>query len=180
MFLTNIIYATQSERLTTILERSKSNDPEMSRIDLINMRIDDNEAIALAEALKNNSVVKILDLFRNRIGDRGAMAFAELFQNNHTLEKVYFWGARMGEDGIEALVKALENNFSITELGVNDDRIRSILQRNRRKQIEDLIDSQPNKPIEEYVIAAQYWVYSKNDAEKEVSHILKTRQSFEA
>jgi ABC-type protease/lipase transport system fused ATPase/permease subunit len=64
----------------------------------------DEEAKALAEALKTNKRLKILELMNNNIGDEGAKALAEALRENTTLKILELkFNYKIGPEGKTAL-----------------------------------------------------------------------------
>ena len=77
--------------------------------------ISDAGAVALAQALHDNSTVQELNLSNNSISDAGAVALAQAVHHNSTLKCLRLHGNNaIGEEGTCALIEALTVNTSIT------------------------------------------------------------------
>jgi len=68
------------------------------------------------EALKNNLSINHLDLINNKIDNKGAMAIAEVLKKNIAITELYLSCNPIGDEGAVALAQALETNFSLIKL----------------------------------------------------------------
>lgn len=68
--------------------------------------MDDDSAVAFADALKENKTLKVLGLHSNKIGDKGAIALADmLLAQNTTLTTLALQFNAIGEEGTDALLR---------------------------------------------------------------------------
>lgn len=75
-------------------------------------------AAALAEALKVNHSITTLDLHNNRINNEGAIAIAEALQVNHSIVELDLDHNNLGEEGIAAITESLNSNDFILKLNI--------------------------------------------------------------
>ena len=92
-------------------------------LDLRANQIGDEEAIALAEALKVNVTLTKLDLGCNQIGDAGARALAEGLKVNGNLTSLDLCLNQIGEAGARALAEALKLNVTILLLHLDGKQL---------------------------------------------------------
>ncbi|KJE93815.1 TKL/IRAK protein kinase [Capsaspora owczarzaki ATCC 30864] len=81
-------------------------------------RIGDAGARAIAEALKMNTTLTELGLHQNQIGDAGAQAIAESLKVNKTVTKIYLYSNQIGDDGALAIAEAHKVNTTLTKLSL--------------------------------------------------------------
>ncbi|KAL0244194.1 hypothetical protein GEMRC1_008279 [Eukaryota sp. GEM-RC1] len=86
---------------------------EVSEIYLDNSSIDNEGAVAIAEALKVNSSVSRICLSYNSIGPEGAKAIAEAIKVNSSLSCVNLEHNSIGNEGAIAISEALKVNSSL-------------------------------------------------------------------
>jgi len=87
--------------------------------DIYNSQKDqDDEAIAIAQALELNSNVQYLDLSGKQITNKGAMAIAKTLTKNKSVTKLVLRDTYIKEDGIIAIANALQVNSSIQEFAL--------------------------------------------------------------
>ncbi|KJE94346.1 hypothetical protein CAOG_005004 [Capsaspora owczarzaki ATCC 30864] len=86
-------------------------------------KIGDDEAQAIAEALKVNTTLTQLDLSDDKIGDVGAQAIAEALKVNTTLIQLHLHGNQIGDAGTQALAEALKVNTTLTQLHLQRNQI---------------------------------------------------------
>ena len=100
--------------------RLHTNDVTLTKIELLDVFVDNDEAKALADALKKNATLRTLELRNNRMGNVAAMyiAAALLGGNNSTLRRLGLNGNNVGYDGIHAISKALTENVTLEKLGL--------------------------------------------------------------
>ena len=90
----------------------------LEMLELSNSGISDAVAVALAKALHHNSTLTSLDLSNNSISDTGAVALAQALHHNSTLEWLHLDGNDdIGEKGTQRLVQALTGNTAIASVG---------------------------------------------------------------
>ncbi len=95
----------------------------ITTLDLSMNKIGDQEAEALAEALKSNTSLQSLNLSNNWIGDQGAAALAEALKSNTSLQSLNLGGKWIGDKGAEALAEALKSNTSLQSLNLYNNQI---------------------------------------------------------
>jgi len=71
-----------------IIKRVASNDPTLNEVYLWESQIGDDEAIALADALKTNTSITYLYLDGDQIGSVGTIALAEALKTNVSTTKL--------------------------------------------------------------------------------------------
>lgn len=91
--------------------------PSLIEIDLGQNHIEDEGAIALAEALKANKTLKTLHLYSCRIGDLGVKALIEIFETNTTLTKLDLSYNECNPELIEDINTGLKKNVELEALG---------------------------------------------------------------
>eukprot|EP00019_Armaparvus_languidus_P004152 CAMPEP_0168604022 /NCGR_PEP_ID=MMETSP0420-20121227/15064_1 /TAXON_ID=498008 /ORGANISM="Pessonella sp." /LENGTH=292 /DNA_ID=CAMNT_0008643089 /DNA_START=46 /DNA_END=922 /DNA_ORIENTATION=- len=72
--------------------------------------------LAIAEALKVNTVLTALLLPGNAIGDAGVKHFADVLKVNTTLTSLNVGGNQIGEDGVRDIAKALKVNSTLANI----------------------------------------------------------------
>lgn len=95
----------------------------------IRIKCDNEGAIALAEALKENKSLTKLDLSLCEIEDEGAIALARALEENKSLTKLDLSHCEIGDEGAKAIAEALEENSSLRELDLscNNERTKKAL-----------------------------------------------------
>ena len=83
----------------------------------------DDDAAALAAALRNNATLTSLCLSGNNIGAEGAQSLAAALDNNATLTRLDLGDNNIGAEGARALAAALRNNATLTSLGLFKNNI---------------------------------------------------------
>jgi len=68
----------------------------------------DTGAIALAEAIKQNTTVRLIDLSHNKIGEEGIVALVEAIKQNATIELVVLEGIDLTVKGSAAINEVWE------------------------------------------------------------------------
>ena len=98
------------------------------------LRIDGAEvrargAIALAQQLKVNTMLKVLDLNSTSswhyIGNRGATAIAEALKVNAVLKELLLNRNRVGDRGATAFAEALKHNAVLASLVLDNNNVKS-------------------------------------------------------
>ncbi|XP_004363514.1 hypothetical protein CAOG_03786 [Capsaspora owczarzaki ATCC 30864] len=90
---------------------------------LFEYEIGDEEAKAIAEALKVNTKLSWLNLAENQIGDVGAQAIAEGLTVNTTLTELFLNRNQIGDVGAQAIAEALKVNTKLTLLSLDYNQI---------------------------------------------------------
>ena len=120
----NINWGCQEEYINNIsdtgavaLAQALRDNSTLLWLDLSNNNISDGGAVALAQALHHNSTLNGLDLSNNNISDAGAVALAQALHHNSTLELLNLYGNdAIGKEGTHQLLQALTVNTSIESL----------------------------------------------------------------
>jgi hypothetical protein len=111
-----------SAELKDIISQLKSNDPVLTTLIFSGKKIGNEEAIALAGALKDNTTITELNISYNNIGDAGAQAIAKALKVNKTLTTLeLFDNNNIGNIGAQALTEALKDNTTLTTLNIYDN-----------------------------------------------------------
>jgi hypothetical protein len=139
----------------------------ITELNLYNNHIGDEGSIALAAALKDNSLTK-LNLSRNNIGAEGATALAAALQDNNSLTSLDLAYNQISDEGASALARALQGSIALTSLcllntNVNDEvrqSIRTLIFRNKEiihreasnalikiSEVENVVDIDLNKIV---------------------------------
>ncbi|KAF9108063.1 hypothetical protein BGX27_008491 [Mortierella sp. AM989] len=108
-----------------LVQALKANDAltTLAALTLEDNKIGKKGALALAEALKNNTTLTFLNLGSNSIGNEGALALAEALKTSITLVILGLWGNSIGNEGALALSKALKINTTLTALSLGSNSI---------------------------------------------------------
>ena len=148
------------------VKRLKANDPSLTELYLSDHSTgnSDDEAKAIAEALKVNTVLTTLYLSNNSIGDEGSKAIAEALKDNTVLTTLHLVKNSIGDDGAKAIVEALKVNTFLTtlDLGDNqtgDDQAKAISEALRKNtdltelsidwsKMKEAMDNEKSRPIE--------------------------------
>ena len=85
-------------------------------------RLGDQDATAIADALKVNGALTTLDLDYNEIGDHGATAIADALKVNGVLTTLWLTNNKIGDQGASAIGEALKFNdeLKLKELWVGN------------------------------------------------------------
>ena len=86
--------------------------------------LEDEDALLLAEALKNNVHVKTIQLFDNKIGDRGAKALA----NIPNLEELDLWNNKLTSLGAKYLAESKLKRINVSGNEIGDEGIQEFSQ----------------------------------------------------
>ena len=91
-------------------------------VDFHHADITDDEAVELAQALKQNPNLKRVILYGNEIGNKGAVALAELMvEKKDTLEGMWLYTNKIGEVGALAIADAMKGNTQLVQLLLFDN-----------------------------------------------------------
>lgn len=82
----------------------------------MNDRLGDCSAEHLAQALRENAVLRVLCLPHTSIGDEGAARFASVLPVNHALEEILLDGTLVTDRGAQSLKDAVARNCPLTKL----------------------------------------------------------------
>nr|XP_060145838.1 leiomodin-1 [Globicephala melas] len=105
------------------LERVKSNDPEVTELNVNNSDCITTEILVrFAEALEFNTAVKVFALANTRADDHVAFAIAIMLKANKTITSLNLDSNRITGKGILAIFRALLQNSSLTELRFHNQR----------------------------------------------------------
>ncbi|KJE97699.1 hypothetical protein CAOG_07803 [Capsaspora owczarzaki ATCC 30864] len=113
-------YQNMNQRQRQLYDQVKN---ESGGLSLERRQIGDEEAKAIAEALKVNKTLTYLDLHNNQIGDVGALAFAEALKVNKALAEIRLWANQIGEVGAQAIAKALKANTTLGTLYLGENQL---------------------------------------------------------
>ncbi|XP_061043242.1 leiomodin-1 [Eubalaena glacialis] len=105
------------------LERVKSNDPEVTELNVNNSDcITPEILVRFAEALEFNTAVKVFALANTRADDHVAFAIAIMLKANKTITSLNLDSNHITSKGILAIFRALLQNTSLTELRFHNQR----------------------------------------------------------
>jgi ribosomal protein S25 len=96
-----------------------------------------NTAIALAEALKENTSIIYIDIGESDIGDKGAEALAKAFEINNTLRTIVLDNNKISDYGAKAILEALKVNTTLTNLILKDNTIDTEILNQIKEKIEE-------------------------------------------
>lgn len=100
--------------IEVLCQRIVAND--ITRIDKVNRRLDDDDVCAIATVLATNTSVTSIDVENNCIGARGARALADALTTNTSVVVVNLSRNLMGDDGASAMAAMLTTNKHITNI----------------------------------------------------------------
>ena len=92
-------------------------------VDLQHCQIGNDGAIALAQALEQNTTLTSIDLPKNEIGNDGVIAIAKALKLNTTLTSIKLSSNDIGYESAIALAQALENNTVLTLVDLSKNEI---------------------------------------------------------
>jgi hypothetical protein len=100
-------------------------------------QVDDDGAVAIANALANNRSITTLRLTECIIEEEGAVALADLLKHTNAIKMLDLQGNRFSYKGHQALVDALSVNLSVTHLrGIHVPSLHQKINRFRQKYLE--------------------------------------------
>nr|XP_023659879.1 leiomodin-1 isoform X2 [Paramormyrops kingsleyae] len=106
-----------------LLEKVSSNDPQMTELNVNNSEaIKTKTLINFAEALRDNTHIKIFALANTRADDHVAYAIAGMLRANKTVISINLDSNHLTSKGIVALIHALQHNSTLTELRFHNQR----------------------------------------------------------
>lgn len=115
-----------SNNVADLIERVEKNDPELTTLKLCDEFLGYQGAIALADALKQNTTLLELHLSRNFITGPGSKPIAEALEKNTTIQDFFLGFNTIGDDGAEAMSKILKANTTLTTMDLSGNNITSI------------------------------------------------------
>ncbi|XP_059385505.1 leiomodin-1-like [Carassius carassius] len=105
------------------LERVRCNDSSMTDLNVNNSEVIKTKTlIQFAEALKNNTHIKVFSLANCRADDHVAYAIAETLRNNKSIISINLDSNLLTSKGVMALIHALQHNSTLTELRFHNQR----------------------------------------------------------
>jgi hypothetical protein len=119
----NIFCRTQLHRNKTCIAETIRTLDQLDKVYLPGRGLDDEDAAALADALKVNTSVTTIWLNANQIGDVSATALAEALQVNTSVTTIGLGGNHIGVDGATALADLLKGNTSVTTIHLGWNQI---------------------------------------------------------
>ena len=114
--------------------------PQLVKLYLNSKYIGVDGAKVIADALKDNSNLKIFNLIGSKIEDDGVKAIADALRINHCLETLNVSRNMIGDDGAKMIIDSLKVNHSLKALNLssNDISVDGVKYLSRIKQ--ELID----------------------------------------
>ncbi|KAL9179665.1 hypothetical protein ACHAXT_008955 [Thalassiosira profunda] len=107
-----------------LLKRAERNDATLTRIELRNRNLTDEEIIPLLDVLPYTKSLRALNVENNKVGDRGASALAGALAENSSVVSVNLGGNLIGDAGASDLFRVLSSsNDSVTELSLSSNAI---------------------------------------------------------
>ena len=100
--------------------------------------------LAVADALRSNTVIRTLSLDYNDLGNAGAAVMASALASNNSVESLDLEGNKIGNEGGNKLLKMLDQNTCLREITLdpgNDDIDSSIMQSIKEKLINRVVMS---------------------------------------
>ncbi|XP_052465681.1 leiomodin-1-like [Carassius gibelio] len=105
------------------LERVRCNDSSMTDLNVNNSEVIKTKTlIQFAEALKNNTHIKVFSLANCRADDHVAYAIAGTLRNNKSIISINLDSNLLTSKGVMALIHALQHNSTLTELRFHNQR----------------------------------------------------------
>ncbi|KAA6388085.1 MAG: putative protein phosphatase 1 regulatory subunit 37 [Streblomastix strix] len=86
-------------------------------------KLDETNAIEIAQEIQFTPQLAALDLRGNIIGDRGIIAIVKALQTNRTLLSIILWNNKITSVGVEVLVNALLTNRTLQHLDLGMNKI---------------------------------------------------------
>ena len=86
-------------------------------------QLSDAGAMAVAEAIKHTTRLRLLDLRGNIIGAEGGKAIGEALHHNTSITKLNLSWNDIGAEGAQAIAETLHHNTSITALTLSSNNI---------------------------------------------------------
>ena len=108
---------------TELVNKYKGMLAGKSELSLSRRELKDNDVLALALALKENTSLKILDVDHNKITAVGATALAEVLAQHNGIKKVNISSNEIGDKGAAAWALVLEKNNSLETINLSNNLI---------------------------------------------------------
>lgn len=99
--------------------RLKAKDPDLKKLNLQDLKLNDKSAQSLAKVLWKNEYLEYLNLSKNKIGNLGAWELSEALKLNKTLKICDLRGNNFGTRGGAALAEALQKNKSLERIVID-------------------------------------------------------------
>ena len=103
-----------------LIERIRNNHPELTELNLVNKKINDDYLKILLEALENNNVIYRLNLGENRITHTGAQYLADMLNKNETIIDLRVNNNKIGDGGGKVLMRAVRDNRTIIKIDLSN------------------------------------------------------------
>ncbi|TNN52121.1 Leiomodin-2 [Liparis tanakae] len=105
------------------LERIRLDDPAVSEVNLNNLEdITQETLLRFADALRNNTHVRVFSLANTRADDRVALAVSEMLRENRSVRSLNVESNFLSGRGVLALLAALRHNRALAELRFHNQR----------------------------------------------------------
>ncbi len=104
---------------------------ELTEISLQNGPYNQDELVALAEALKVNSSLQAIDLSGNPLSSTTVIALAEMLKVNCSLKSIKLRKCRINDEGVSVLAEALKTNNGLTSLDLSRNAFTGVLDMGR-------------------------------------------------
>lgn len=112
-----------SSMFDELMEQVQNNDPSLSELNVNNSEVIKTKTlIEFAQALHDNTHVKILALANCRADDHVAYAVASMLRSNKTITSINLDSNHLTGKGILSLIQALLRNSTLTELRFQNQR----------------------------------------------------------
>ena len=120
--LTSFCFDQNSFMGASVLPRTYSS---LQRVDVSSNYLGNKGAEAIANILKQCSLLLELNVASNHIGSDGAMALAKALKTCTKLEKLVFHSNDIGTEGVQSLAKSMEHWTNFTSLDVSSNSLTS-------------------------------------------------------
>jgi hypothetical protein len=107
--------------IASMLTRSEC---RLTNINLASCLIRDDGVVAIAEALKVNTILTRINLGHNLTTNKGAISIAAALKINTTLTSIDLAWNNIGNEGADAIAEALKINKKLTSIALNGNFIR--------------------------------------------------------
>lgn len=109
----------QPQAFQDAYRRLKANDPDLKKLNLQDMKLNDISAQQFAKVAWKNQHVEHVNLSRNKIGDLGGWELSEALKLNKTIKIIDLRSNNIGVNGGAALGEALQKNKTIERIMVD-------------------------------------------------------------
>lgn len=113
-------------RVPDLVRRIQANDPKLAQVVVWNSSLGSEGITMLAEALKNNTVVKSISLSYTGCGAAGAHALAAGLAGNRTVTELKLTNNAIGDDGAAAMAQLLSTHPTISTVELTGNSIGEI------------------------------------------------------